>query len=331
MSDNTNIPEVGSPISHNAVSIYGQSDAMDDFPVLKAFQQYVDAEHAKAQKRMTTLCIFFVILMVAVIGVFVLLLMSISSRNNDLSNQIFQLMLKDRDRQNVIVQSPGAGAQNDIALKAMADMQTKMAEQQMKFAEEMMKNAREREAQAAAQVRAQGAAAQVAAEAPVTQSERSELAAQQRAAAAEAEKLRKAQAAMKAEREKLAKEKERLKEKEIELQRRKLYPELYAERPVQKPAAAQDDEFAELDAALAKEEESVRNIQSGAAPAAAPREIPQRLPQAQPSAQQDSLGAIKYFSYDDDDDLDAFVDSLDIPSRRREPSNAGPAWNLPEE
>ena len=29
------------------ISVYGQDNALDDFPVLKAFQQYIDAEHAK--------------------------------------------------------------------------------------------------------------------------------------------------------------------------------------------------------------------------------------------------------------------------------------------
>ena len=36
----------------NAVSVYGQTDGLDDFPVLKAFQQYIDSEQAKARKRM---------------------------------------------------------------------------------------------------------------------------------------------------------------------------------------------------------------------------------------------------------------------------------------
>jgi hypothetical protein len=40
--------EVNPGIPPNAVSLYN-NDAMDDFPVLKAFQQYIDAEHAKAR------------------------------------------------------------------------------------------------------------------------------------------------------------------------------------------------------------------------------------------------------------------------------------------
>ena len=41
---------------NTAVSVYDAGNAMDDFPVLKAFQQYIDAEQAKAQKRMLFLC-----------------------------------------------------------------------------------------------------------------------------------------------------------------------------------------------------------------------------------------------------------------------------------
>ena len=43
MNDSHEIPEVDAPIPPNAMRLYGQSDAMDDFPVLKAFQQYIDA------------------------------------------------------------------------------------------------------------------------------------------------------------------------------------------------------------------------------------------------------------------------------------------------
>ena len=90
---NENFTDCGPSIPNNAVSIYGQGDAMDDFPVLKAFQQYIDAEQAKAQKRMTTLCIFFAIILAIVIGVFVLLLLNIGQRNNSLNEQLFQYMM----------------------------------------------------------------------------------------------------------------------------------------------------------------------------------------------------------------------------------------------
>ena len=73
----THIPGIGSPIPpRNAVSVYTQ-DAMDDFPVLKAFQQYIDAEQAKARKRLLSLGIFFGILTGAIIAVFVVMLLTV--------------------------------------------------------------------------------------------------------------------------------------------------------------------------------------------------------------------------------------------------------------
>ena len=61
------------PTANNAVSIYGQ-EGLDDFPVLKAFQQYIDAEQSKARKRMIMLCLFFGFLMTIVIVVFMIML-----------------------------------------------------------------------------------------------------------------------------------------------------------------------------------------------------------------------------------------------------------------
>ena len=61
----------GEPISENmhsefsdatAVRVYDQANAAGDFPVLKAFQEYLEAEQAKANKRMLALAIFFIVL-----------------------------------------------------------------------------------------------------------------------------------------------------------------------------------------------------------------------------------------------------------------------------
>ena len=54
------------PADSNAISIYGQ-EGLDDFPVLKAFQQYIDAEQSKSRKRMIMLCVFFGFLMAVMI------------------------------------------------------------------------------------------------------------------------------------------------------------------------------------------------------------------------------------------------------------------------
>ena len=77
--------DIDPEIPRNAVSIYGNNDAMDDFPVLKAFQQYIDAEHAKARKRLISLGIFFGVFTGIVIAVFVALLMNVSARNQALT------------------------------------------------------------------------------------------------------------------------------------------------------------------------------------------------------------------------------------------------------
>lgn len=303
MSDNQNIPEVGPQIPRHAVSIYGQGDAMDDFPVLKAFQQYVDAEHAKAQKRMTTLCIFFVILMVAVIGVFMMLLMSISQRNNSLSDQLFQFMLKDRDRQNVIVQSPGQ--QSDST--ALLTLQKQLFDQQMKMMEETMK--------------ARTAAPERSPEHPASQEFAAQTLEQEKKLKSETDKLLKAQEQLKAERERIAQEKERLRQKEIDLQRRKLYPEYYAaqeKKTTQPPAQASavvpvveddDADLSDLDAAIAAEERDVAT-----------------------AAQQRDDGSIRYFS-DEDDELDEFVNSLELPSKspNKDAGGSSPGWSMPNE
>ena len=299
MSEGQNIPEVSPQIPRNAVSIYGQGDAMDDFPVLKAFQQYVDAEHAKAQKRMTTLCIFFVILMVAVIAVFMLLLMNISQRNSALSDQLFQFMLKDRDRQNVIVQSPGQ--QGDSA--ALLSLQRQLFDQQMKMMDEAMK--------------ARAAAAPAPQERPVSQAERAEFATlrleHEKQVKTDSDRLAKAQEELKAERERIAQERERLRQKEIDLQRRKLYPDYYEAR-AKTPAPVVDDDLSVIDEAIAAEEKNV----------------------VRPASLRDD-GSVRYFT-DDEDDLDAFVNALDLPELRKpqpaepaEKSAAAGGWSMPEE
>lgn len=76
----------------NSVTLYGNQDAMDDFPVLKAFQQYVDSEQAKAHKRLMTVCAFFTILIFFIIGVFIFVVLNIRSNNdNNPDNSVLAL------------------------------------------------------------------------------------------------------------------------------------------------------------------------------------------------------------------------------------------------
>jgi hypothetical protein len=104
--------------SANAVSVYGQ-EGLDDFPVLKAFQQYIDAEQNKSRKRMVMLCVFFGFLMTVMIMVFLFILRDVSSKNDALNDRVLEFMMKSSDRQNVIVQPPAPS--NDAAIKTMTD------------------------------------------------------------------------------------------------------------------------------------------------------------------------------------------------------------------
>ena len=245
----TNIPEIDpEPQDTRGLSIYGQQDAMDDFPVLKAFQQYIDAEQSKAHHRLMLLCIFFTILMGAVIAVFTVLLVNVSRRNDVVNDRLMEYMLRERAQGGAPMPDiphalpDAAPPAENATMRAMADsiteLKRQLAEQQLKLAQ------REAQARAAAEAvaRPEPPAPTPAAETRDPKAEAARIAAE-RNAAAEAERLRREFEKIKAEREALAKEKARLHEKEIELQRRKLYPECYAPDgtllpPRQSPRAA---------------------------------------------------------------------------------------------
>lgn len=205
MNTNSINPEFGA----RAVSVYGGAgDALDDFPVLKAFQQYIDAEQAKARKRLLALGIFFGVLMLAVIAIFVVLLVSVSSRNQLLNDRLVEFAMKERGATApVVVQPP----QDSAAVLAFT---TKLEEMQRKLAEAQAKADK-----AVAEAEASRAAQQAAADA-----------AKPKAPTAEELEIQRLKAALAAEKEKVAEEQKRRREEELEAYRRKHYPELYAPR-----------------------------------------------------------------------------------------------------
>ena len=200
--------DIDPEIPKNAVSIYGNNDAMDDFPVLKAFQQYIDAEHAKARKRLISLGIFFGAFTGVIIAIFVILLMNVSARNQALNNRLIEFAMKDRDRGQaaVVVQPPIQ--QDNSALMAVTAKLESLQKQLLESRSEKVE-----------------VKAQKVQESPKGPSP------------AELEVL-KLKALLSAEKEKLAEEKKRQKELELEAYRRKYYPELYEEKPepVRQPA-----------------------------------------------------------------------------------------------
>ena len=320
MMNQDNIPEIEPDQQPSrSVSVYGSADAMDDFPVLKAFQQYIDAEQAKAQKRMTTLCIFFAIIMASVIGVFVVILMSMSQRNNSLNDQIFQMMLKDRDRSGsqVVVQSPAA-PQNDAAIKFMSDTMTllqkqmqdqqkQMADQQLRFMEQQSK-ATEAAMNAAA---SRAVAAMTPPPSPESAGPSPEQLALEQKNQKEKERIEKSLALLKSEREKMEKEREALKQQQIELQRRRLYPDLYdangnlivkKPEPKTKPQPVvvrdedEDDEDDEIEALVAATKKLTKKA------AATTPSTPAQAPKQYVKPIQQNDGTVRYFDEEDDED-----------------------------
>ncbi len=188
--------------NNRAVSVYGSGDALDDFPVLKAFQQYIDAEQAKARKRLLAMGVFFGALMLVVIAIFVVLLVSVSSRNQQLNDRLIEFAMKDRPTGSAVVVQP---PQDNTALLTLT---TKLEDLQRKLSETQ---AQADKAVAEAEKKAQQAVE--AAKPPEPTAEELEI--------------RRLKAQLAAEKEKAAAERERRREEELEAYRRKHYPELY--------------------------------------------------------------------------------------------------------
>ena len=202
------MPEFDSEIPENAVRLYGESDAMDNFPVLKAFQQYIDAEQAKARKRLMMLGVFFGALMVVVITVFVILLLNVSATNQALNDRMFEFAMKERDRQPagsaVVVQPP----QDNSAILALT---SKIEAMQKELAESREKAAAD-------------------------ESERARLEAEKSKGPTPQElEIKRLKALLAVEQEKHSAEREKQRQAELEAYRRKHYPELYGEIRPAKP------------------------------------------------------------------------------------------------
>lgn len=202
MNDNTN--------NENAVSVYGENEEhLDDFPILKAFQQYIDAEQAKARKRMTAVCICFVLVIAALIAGFVYWKMSedvnkekLNQRNQELNDKLLEYAMTDRNRE------PVENPKTDAALKALTETLTALQKQISAQDEKLEKAVAER-----------------ANEGPTEAQKAMEKQIQE-----DTEKLRKARALLAAEKDKLAAEREKIHQQEVEMQRRRLYPEYYQQQ-----------------------------------------------------------------------------------------------------
>jgi hypothetical protein len=222
MSAENNIPEIDDGINRqqSAVSIYGQADAMDDFPVLKAFQQYIDAEQNKARKRMIMLCVFFGFLMAVVVAVFVAMLQSVNLRNQTLNDRLVEYAMKDRDRtaSPVVVQS--APAQDNSVLIALSSRVEALQKQLQEKSDTEKKN-------------------EVAPPIPTASAVELE---REKKIQAQKDALERARLKLKIEQDKLAEEKERLRKEEVERNRRRIYADYYERQERRKNKARSDRE-----------------------------------------------------------------------------------------
>ena len=241
-----------------AVSLFSEAGTSGDFPVLKAFQQYIDAEQAKARKRMVWLSAFFVTVLVIVVVVFAFImaavisrdqknLSEIATRNQELSDKLLNIALKQQQpaqTASVVVPAQPQPA-SDVVLKPVLDklenlataMNARPQQQESRPADpaatlrpvlEKLENLT-----SAMAIRPQQQPIMVAPVAPTPQ-----LTQADREAAQLRETLRQLQAEMKADQAKAAKaEKERLHKEEVERHRRRLYPEYYAREDARKKSA----------------------------------------------------------------------------------------------
>ena len=203
MNPRAEMPEIDPTIAQNAVSVFGQDDAYGDFPVLKAFQQYIDAEQTKARKRMLMLCVFFGAMMFIVIAVFVGLLVTVTSRNQSLNDRLLDAMMDRYQRTEqppvAAVDRPQPTTQQDAT--AILALTAKLEEMQKQLAEN--------------KVSAEKAAAEPAKPKGPTPEEL---------------EIARLKALLATEREKMAVEREKQRQAELEEYRRKHYPELYEKK-----------------------------------------------------------------------------------------------------
>ncbi len=226
---NPEITESEGTPSANAVSIFGQGGSPSDFPVLKAFQEYIDAEQAKARKRMLGLSVFFILLLVVVIVTFTVVVMSVINRNQSLSDRLLDIALREKiPAQPVVnVQSPAPApvVQPVVHQQAQEDTLKPVLEKFDKLAEALIKT--------------QQQPLPVAQPAPVVVTTSPQPVVQTAAESAELirlrEELRREREERKAEKE--AREKEEKRQAEVEAHRRRLYPEYYAQQEARKVAA----------------------------------------------------------------------------------------------
>ncbi len=213
----------GNKTNASALRLYSSADNLNDFPILKAFQEYVNEEQSKAQKRMTLLCVIFMLILLVVVGVFTVLLVRSNHDNSQLSGRLLEMALKAQS-------APLLSTSSSDAVKSLTDsitqIQTKMSEQQIKLAQEQQALFEEklRLITATKQDEARPQPPSPALRTSARKNKETEV------------RLKKEAARLKDERAQLEREKAELHKQQVELNRRKLYPEFYQKDKKEAPS-----------------------------------------------------------------------------------------------
>lgn len=228
--------QVEPEIHGNAVSIYGQDNYDEEFPVLKAFQQYIDAEQAKGRKRLMIMAIFFFVIMMVVVAIFVGLLVNMFNENQRVNDRLLDYAMKDRERSASVVVNP----QSDNA--AVLSLTAKIEELQAKIADDRSKVDAEEKARFQERLRLaeeERKVAEAEKKAAEEMQKRLESLKKREEALRQAE-IDRLKALLAAEKEKssAAKENEERRKKQLEEYRRKYYPQYNA--PKKRPSSATD-------------------------------------------------------------------------------------------
>lgn len=266
----------------NTLSILPSDGASNEFPVLKAFQQYIDAEQAKARKRMLGLSIFFIVLLIVVVITFVLVLTTVINRNQALSDRLLDYALKEREKAPVVVTQPAPVAPappQPSAQEILKPFIERLEREQAAMKAAYEKRQKEADAKAAA-----------------------------REAARDAE-LKKAREELERERARTKKENDR--QEAIERHRRRLYPDYYAVPPLpETPKAPQPKATSPSPAPAAKPVASATKP-AGSAPAAA---APAAKKPAPPPLS--TIKPVTYFNMDDDDGVPFLLETPSKPVQK---------------
>lgn len=258
---------------NDSLSIVPSEETSNEFPVLKAFQQYIDAEQTKARKRMLGLSIFFIILLVVVVVTFVLVLTTVVNRNQALSDRLLDYALKEKEKTSQVVQQPMPQPSAAAPQSSVQDVLKPFFErfEREQAAMKALYEKREKEIEGRFEQQRKDA------EVRIREKEK-----------ANEEELRKAKAELEKERVRLQRENDR--QAEIERHRRRLYPDYYRIPETPAPAVAAPPS----NPASQPQREAVVRQQPQPA---------RQLPEAQKQKPLSNIKPVSYFNLDDDDEV----------------------------